>query len=80
MRDHLVMAGLTIAARVLDELRRVRRPLDDDELASRLGVSPRQTINQVCRRLERSGRLRRYAGSEARSSMTSAAQVLPQTR
>jgi len=29
------MAGLTIAARVLDELRRARRPLDDDELASR---------------------------------------------
>jgi hypothetical protein len=35
MRDHLVMAGLTIAARVLDELRRAHRPLDDDELASR---------------------------------------------
>jgi hypothetical protein len=57
------MVGPTIPARVLDELRRARRPLDDDELARRLGVSPRQTINQVCRGLERSGRLRRYAGS-----------------
>jgi hypothetical protein len=66
VRDHLAMAGPTIAARVLDELRRARRPLDDDELARRLGVSPRQTINQVCRGLERSGRLRRYAGSEGK--------------
>ena len=66
MRDHLAMVGLTIAARVLDELRRARRPLDDDELARRLGVSPRQTINQVCRGLERSGRLRRHVGSEGK--------------
>jgi hypothetical protein len=66
MRDHLAMVGLTIAARVLDELRHARRPLDDDDLAHRLGVSPRQTINQVCRRLEQSGRLRRYVGSEGK--------------
>jgi hypothetical protein len=52
----------TVAVRVLDELRRCRAALDDDELARRLDVSPRQTINQVCRRLERSGRLRRYVG------------------
>jgi len=60
------MASLTIAARVLDELRRSSRPLDDDELARRLNVSPRQTINQVCRRLGRSGHLRRYTGREGK--------------
>jgi hypothetical protein len=53
----------TVAVRVLDELRRCRLALDDDELAYRLGVNPRQAINQVCRRLERAGRLRRYVGS-----------------
>lgn len=53
----------TVAVRVLGELRRCRIALDDDELARRLDVSPRQTINQVCRRLERAGRLRRYVGS-----------------
>jgi hypothetical protein len=35
----------TVAVRVLDELRRCRIALDDDELARQLDVSPRQTIN-----------------------------------
>ena len=62
--DDLVhMTEPTVAVRVLDELRRCRVALDDDELAHRLGVSPRQTINQVCRRLARAGRLHRYVGS-----------------
>lgn len=52
----------SIALRVLDELRRCQAALDDDQLAHRLDISPRQTINQVCRRLERAGRLRRYVG------------------
>jgi hypothetical protein len=52
----------TLAVRVLDELRRTSSALDDDELARRLDVSPRQTINQVCRRLERAGRLHRHPG------------------
>jgi hypothetical protein len=60
------MPSLTIAARVLEQLRRCSRPLDDDELASRLGVSPRQTINQVCRQLDRSGELRRYTGPDGK--------------
>ncbi|HEV7647758.1 MAG TPA: hypothetical protein VGP26_06340 [Actinophytocola sp.] len=47
---------------MLDELRRSSFALDDDELAQRLDVSPRQTINQVCRRLERAGRLHRRPG------------------
>lgn len=57
------MAGQTIAVRVLEELRRCGTALDDDELVRRLGINPRQTINQVCRRLELAGRLRRYVGS-----------------
>ncbi|CRK57990.1 hypothetical protein [Alloactinosynnema sp. L-07] len=56
------MTEATIAHRVLEELRRCDRALDDDELAFRLGVSPRQSINQVCRGLERVGRLSRYVG------------------
>jgi hypothetical protein len=46
----------------LEELRRSPVPLDDDQLAARLDVQPRQRINQACRGLERAGRLRRYAG------------------
>jgi hypothetical protein len=60
-RDFSGMAP-TIAIRVLDELRHSSLALDDDELALRLAVSPRQTINQVCRRLERAGRLHRRLG------------------
>lgn len=56
----------TTADRVLDLLRMTRKALDDDELARRLGVGPRQTINQVCRRLERDGRLRRIAGPDGK--------------
>jgi hypothetical protein len=56
----------TIAVRVLEKLRRCETALDDDELARQLGVSPRQTINQACRRLESAGRLRRYVGSEGK--------------
>lgn len=56
----------TIASRVLDELRRSSVAVDDDQLAKRLGVSPRQTINQVCRRLEKEGALRRYVGSDGK--------------
>ncbi|MEU0546748.1 hypothetical protein [Micromonospora sp. NPDC005979] len=56
------MRSLTIAERIVQELLRAGKPLDDDELARRLGVQPRQTINQVCRRLEQTRRLRRYGG------------------
>ena len=37
--------------------------LDDDEIAGRLRISPRQTVNQVCRRLADSGVLSRAEGS-----------------
>jgi hypothetical protein len=56
----------TVQTRVLEELRRSGLALDDDQLAKRLGVSPRQTINQVCRRLETAGRLHRYVGADGK--------------
>lgn len=64
--DVLNMTQPTIASRVLDELRRCSIALDDDELAARLRVRPRQSINQVCRRLARAGRLSRYRGSSGK--------------
>ena len=36
--------------------------LDDDEISTRTGISPRQQVNQICRRLERRRVLRRYRG------------------
>lgn len=63
MGDLACVTEETIAVRVLEELRRCGTALDDDELARRLKVNPRQTINQVCRRLERAGRLRRHVGT-----------------
>ncbi|WP_284747741.1 hypothetical protein [Amycolatopsis sp. RTGN1] len=53
----------TISERILDTLRTSARPWDDDELAQRLGVAQRQTINQVCRRLAADGQLQRYIGN-----------------
>lgn len=53
---------LTVRERILEEMRLSGHPLDDDELARRLDVGPRQTINQACRRLEKDGLLRRYVG------------------
>ena len=41
-------------------------PLDDDQLARRLGVSRRQSINQTARRLEAQGKLRRYSGPDGK--------------
>ena len=36
--------------------------LDDDELSRMAGVTPRQQVNQICRRLEKSGVIRREVG------------------
>lgn len=51
----------TLAERIKRILRTSSRPLDDDELAGRLGVI-RQAVNQVCRRLEAQGLVRREVG------------------
>lgn len=55
----------TIADRIIRALRQAG-PLDDDVLARRLGVSPRQSINQAARALESMGTVRRYVGREGK--------------
>ena len=42
------------------------QPLDDDQLAARTGISPRQRVNQVCRALERAGMVRRGPGPDGK--------------
>ncbi len=54
-----------LASRVVDELTRSGRPLDDDELAARLAVV-RQAVNQACRRMAEDGRIGRGAGPEGK--------------
>ena len=55
---------MTLADRILAEIK--YKPLDDDVLAQRLGVGQRQSVNQVARKLEESGLLRRYAGADGK--------------
>ncbi|MFD6953500.1 hypothetical protein A6A08_25795 [Nocardiopsis sp. TSRI0078] len=57
---------MTIAQRVLDFLSKSGRGWDDDELARQLNVSPRQSIHQACRKLEREGHLHRYKGPDGK--------------
>jgi hypothetical protein len=52
--------------RILDALRLSSVPLDDDQLARRTGIDPRQTVNQLCRALEVDGILRRYVGPDGK--------------
>lgn len=51
---------------VLATLRISSQPLDDDQLAARTGVQPRQQVNQICRALERAGLVRRYVGPDGK--------------
>jgi hypothetical protein len=53
----------THADRIIDLLRAYPRGLDDDRISSLLGIQPRQTVNQVCRKLEQDGVLRRSMDS-----------------
>jgi hypothetical protein len=41
-------------------------PLNDDELSDRTGIRPRQTVNQVLRKLEHEGRVRRTPGPQGK--------------
>lgn len=59
----LMAVGPTLGERILEALRASDEPLDDDTLAFMLGASRRQTINQVCRRLEDRGLTTRRVGS-----------------
>jgi hypothetical protein len=52
--------------RVLSVLRLSDEPLDDDELAQRTGIRPRQAVNQVCRALKREGTLSRVPGQRGK--------------
>jgi hypothetical protein len=52
--------------RIIELLRQAALPLDDDQLAKRAGITPRQTVNQICRSLERAGVLRRHTGAEGK--------------
>jgi hypothetical protein len=42
------------------------QPLDDDHLAARRGISPRQTVNRICRALERAGIVQRRHGPDGK--------------
>ena len=52
---------MTNAERIIALLRK-SPGLDDDELSSHTGIRPRQQINQICRRLEAQGLIRRVTG------------------
>lgn len=40
--------------------------LDDDQIAARTGIAPRQVMNQICRAVERAGMVRRRAGPDGK--------------
>jgi DNA-binding IclR family transcriptional regulator len=50
---------------IIEVLRQAGQSLDDDQLARRAAITPRQTVNRICRSLERAGVLR-YTGAEGR--------------
>ena len=52
--------------RVMAAIRVSSQPLDDDQLAARTGISPRQAVNQICRALERAGMVRRRPGPDGK--------------
>jgi hypothetical protein len=52
--------------RVMAAIRISSQPLDDDQLAARTGISPRQSVNQVCQALERAGMVRRRPGPDGK--------------
>jgi hypothetical protein len=52
--------------RVTAAIRISAQPLDDDQIAARTGISPRQTVNRVCRELERAGMVRRRPGPDGK--------------
>ena len=55
---------LTNRDRIIEVLRLSSLPLDDDQIAQRAKVEPRQTVNQICGGLQASGVLRRFTGPD----------------
>jgi hypothetical protein len=53
------------AERIVDALGQ-RPDLDDDQLSRRAGVSPRQQVNIICRRLEQQGLVQRFIGERGK--------------
>src|SRR6185437_7993058 len=52
--------------RVAAVIRISSQPLNDDQITARTGISPRQTVNQVCRALEHAGMVRRRPGPDGK--------------
>ncbi len=52
--------------RISETIRISSSPLDDDQLADRTGISPRQKINQICHELEHAGIVRRRPGPDGK--------------
>ena len=52
--------------RVAAAIRISSQHLDDDQIAERTGISPRQSVNQACRALERAGMVRRRPGPDGK--------------
>jgi hypothetical protein len=59
------MSGGTHTERIIDLLGR-RPGIDDDEIARVLRIEPRQTVNQVCRRLAERGLVSRVRGDNGK--------------
>jgi len=59
------MTRTTNEERIIARLRD-RPGLDDDELSKATGISPRQQVNQICRRLESRGLVRREPGARGK--------------
>ena len=57
---------MTNREKVLSVLRLASTPLDDDEVARRAAISPRQTVNQICNGLAREGLLTRVTGPDGK--------------
>ncbi|MGC3993061.1 MAG: hypothetical protein QM779_02840 [Propionicimonas sp.] len=57
---------MTNRDRILEALGSSVEPLNDDELARRAGISPRQTVNMLCRAMEAEGVLRRFRGADGK--------------
>jgi len=51
---------------ILEAMRLSSLPLDDDQLSKRTQIRPRQTVNQICRRLQAEGLLDRVSGSDGK--------------
>lgn len=78
------MAASDHRTNIVPALRLSSHPLDDDELAARLKIEPRQTVNQICRRMRDEGVLDRVAGPNGKlvnvlQARSSSAHIHPPT-